>query len=101
MQQLHPGIDEAPKLVQDSDDGETEEYSMETGGASRGSGGRSRGGRKRKASPKERKPAMPQFAVKRRELTEGWNDDIESEGSEDFDEENMMYDDGGCSPYGS
>ena len=69
--------------LQDSDEEGTRAYSAATGGASRGTGS----GRKRKASPVDRKPAMPQYAVKRKELAEGWDE----EGSDD-DEEDLIAD---------
>ena len=79
--------------LQDSDDEGTRVYSAATGGASRGTGS----GRKRKASPVDRKPAMPQYAVKRQELQEGWNAGNESgdEDLEDIDDMGGDFDDVG------
>ena len=53
-----------------------------TGGntASHGSAGRSGGKRSVK---QERKPAMPQYAVKRKELQEGWDQEGDDVGSDE------------------
>ncbi|KAK9808500.1 hypothetical protein WJX73_001795 [Symbiochloris irregularis] len=74
----------------DSEEEGTQDYT-----ASHGSAGRSRG---KTAAKKERKPAMPQYAVKRQELEEGWDEGMDDDASDEDliqgMDDNMLGDEG-------